>query len=909
MNWYKLTAEQTADELNSDIQNGLSATEANRRLEEYGPNELVERGLKSPWRILLDQFKDLMVIILIIAAVISLFLGEYLEVVVIITIVVLNAILGFTQEYRAEQAMAALKKMAVPSVRVRRDGRVQEISSTDLVPGDVILLEAGNLVPADSRILETVNLKTQESALTGESEPVEKELKVLQGEHLPLGDQRNMLFMGTIVTYGRGTAMVTETGMRTELGNIADLIQGVGEEQTPLQRRLAHLGKVLAWVALAIIAAVVAIGLFRGGDLEIIFLTGVSLAVAAIPESLPAVVTITLALGSQRLLKRNALIRNLPAVETLGSVTVICSDKTGTLTENRMTVTILDVAGNTEDLPTLLDRKDSLLRARLDSTDAHPTLAVLSVLVRAGALCNDAILEKGPNGDVRALGDPTEGALLLAAYQLGYDKEELEAEWPRIAEVPFTSERKRMTTVHKVSQELRQSDLPWRDASYVLLSKGGVDSLLDVTSSVLIDNQIVPLNGELLERIMSANERFAKQGQRVLGVAFRICDSPEIPQEDELLERDEIFVGLIAMMDPPRPEVKHSVEVAETAGIRPVMITGDQPLTALQIAKDLEIAKNDNYITGQELAKMPLAELEKKVENVSVYARVAPEHKLNIVEAFQNNGEIVAMTGDGVNDAPALKRADIGVAMGITGTDVSKEAADMILLDDNFATIVAAIEQGRIIFDNIRKFIKYTLSSNTGELFLMLVAPFFGMPLPLLPLQILWVNLITDGLPGLALAEEQGERGVMRRPPFLPEESVFSRGIGAQIIWIGILMGLVSLVIGMYFWNQDPNGPWQTIIFTTLVLSQMGNAMAIRSSIDSVFRIGLFSNRLMVGAVLLGFVLQLVLIYVPLLQRVFKTQALSLQELFICLLVSLIVFLVIEIYKWVLRLRQKQVYA
>ena len=901
MEWYSLTTDETAAKLDASLNIGLSTEETVRRQDKYGPNELVERGTKSPWRILIDQFKEIMVIILIIAAIVSGILGQYVEVVVILAIVLLNAILGFVQEYRAEQAMAALKKLSVPSVRVRRDGRVQEISSIDLVPGDIVLLEAGNLVPADCRVLEAVGLKTQEAALTGESEPVSKLNKAIEGENLQIGDQRNMIFMGTIVTYGRGTGLVTATGMQTELGNIADLIQGVEDDQTPLQRRLDHLGKTLAWVALAVIAVVVVLGFIRGGEFEVIFLTGVSLAVAAIPESLPAVVTITLAMGAQRLLKRNALIRNLPAVETLGSITVICSDKTGTLTENRMTVTILDVAGNTEDLPTLVERKDSSLQARFDAADTHPTLNALSVLVRAGALCNDAMLEKDPSGDVRALGDPTEGALVLAALQLGYDKDELEAESPRIAEVPFTSERKRMTTVHKVSAELRESDLPWRDAPYVMLSKGAVDSLLEMTSEVLVNDEIVPMDDELQQRILGANERFAKQGQRVLGVAFRICETSNIPQEDDLLEREAVFVGMVAMMDPPRPEVKQSIDRAKSAGIHPIMITGDHPLTAVQIAKDLDITENDNYITGQELAEMSAADLRKRVADVSVYARVAPEHKLNIVEALQEQDEIVAMTGDGVNDAPALKRADIGVAMGITGTDVSKEAADMILLDDNFTTIVAAIEQGRIIFDNIRKFIKYTLSSNTGELFLMLIGPLVGMPLPLLPLQILWVNLITDGLPGLALAEEKGERGIMTREPFHPKESVFSRGIGAQIIWIGILMGIVSLVVGWIYWRIDPNSPWQTMVFTVLVLSQMGNALATRSSRESLFTIGVFSNLLMVGAVTLGFVLQLALIYIPFFQGIFSTQPLSQFEMLICLAASAVVFLVIEAYKWVIR--------
>jgi Ca2+-transporting ATPase len=909
MNFYQLTTQETIQKLGTNLESGLTSTEALQKLDEYGPNELVERGKKSIWRILLDQFKEIMIVVLIVAAIISAILGEYLDVAVIMAIVILNAVLGFSQEYRAEQAMAALKKMAVPKVRVRRDGKISEVLSTRLVPGDIILLESGNLVPADCRVVDTKNLKVQESALTGESEPVEKNSAAIAGKYETLGDRFNMLYMGTIVTYGRASAVVTATGMQTELGNIADLIQGVGDDMTPLQKRLAQLGKTLAFVALIIIAIVVVTGLFRGDDLEELFLTGVSLAVAAIPESLPAVVTITLALGSQRLLKRNALIRKLPAVETLGSVTVICSDKTGTLTENRMTVTILDVAGNTEDLQTLLDRRGRLVRARLIADDADPHLSALSVLVRAGALCNDAVLETDSNGVVRALGDPTEGALLLAAKALGFDKEELEGEWPRVDEVPFTSERKRMTTVHKMSPVVKQTDLPWRDAPYIMLTKGAVDSLLDICERVLVENKFVPLDEVLLNRIRGANEDFAKQGQRVLGISIRICDCPDLPEENEMVEKDGIFVGMVAMMDPPRPEVKRAVTTAKNAGIRPVMITGDHPLTAVQIAKDLGITENEKYLSGAELNAMTPAELAEVVEDVSVYARVAPEHKLNIVEALQDNGEIAAMTGDGVNDAPALKQADIGVAMGITGTDVSKEAADMVLLDDNFTTIVSAVEAGRTIFDNIRKFIKYTLSSNTGELFLMLVGPFFGMPLPLLPLQILWINLVTDGLPGLALAEEEGERGIMNRSPFSLKENIFSRGLGTQIIWIGILMGLISLGVGYVYWSQDPNGPWQTMIFTTLVFAQMGNAVATRSFVDSLHKIGVFRNRLMVGAVFLGFALQVGLIYVPFLQRVFKTEPLTAQELLICVAASLILFLAVEGSKVIKRMRGGAVFA
>jgi Ca2+-transporting ATPase len=902
MDWYKLKAEAVTEKLNTDAVDGLTSTEAVRRLEQYGPNQLEERGATSTWVLIIRQFREIMVIILIIAAVVSALLGEFADVVVILAIVILNAVIGFSQEQRAEKAMAALKKLAVPTVRVRRDADVQEISSIQLVPGDVVILEAGNVVPADGRVLETVNLKIEEAALTGESDAVDKILAVPEGEDLQIGDRLDMVYMGTVVTYGRGSYVVTETGMDTELGHIADLIQSVEDEQTPLQRRLGQLGRTLAWVAFGIIAVVVVLGLLRGDDIEILFLTAIGMAVAAVPEGLPAVVTITLALGGQRLLARHALIRKLPAVETLGSVTVICSDKTGTLTENRMTVTMLDVAGNVEDIQTLVDRKGVLLDGKIvDETE--PQMTAIGVLVRAGALVNDAVLKVDDRGVQRALGDPTEGALVVAAARLGYQKDELDKRWPRVGEIPFTSERKRMTTIHRMDDAVRETDLPWSDAPYVLLSKGAVDSLMTVTSHVLVDNEIIPLDEEWRERIEEANARMAREGQRVLGVAFRLWDSPELPDAEEQLEAEQTFVGMFAMMDPPRPEVEEAVRTAKKAGIRPVMITGDHPLTAHRIAQDLGIAANgDRALTGAELASMSIDELEACVDEVSVYARVAPEHKLNIVQALQNKGQIAAMTGDGVNDAPALKRADIGVAMGITGTDVSKEAADMVLLDDNFATIVEAVDEGRVIYDNIRKFIKYTLSSNTGELFVMLVGPLLGMPLPLRPLQILWINLVTDGLPGLALAVEKGERGTMDRPPFKPDESVFSRGIGTQIIWVGLLMGLISLWVGYQFFQME-NDAWQTMVFTTLVLAQMGNALAIRSNTDSLFTIGIFSNRLMVTAVLVTFALQLVLIYLPLAQRVFGTVALTLQELLICLLASSVVFIVLEIYKWIRRMR------
>ncbi len=898
--WYQLETDEVLEALQTDPVNGLTTAEAAIRLEKYGPNELVEEGAKSPWLILWDQIRELMVVILIVAAVVSILLGEYSDAVIILAIVVLNAVIGFSQEYRAEQAIAALKKLSVPTVQVKRDGHTVEISALNLVPGDVVRIETGGLIPADGRLIEEANLKIEEAALTGESEAVEKTTQALPGEDLTIGDRKNMVFMGTVATYGRGTAVITETGMQTELGNIADLIQGVEVEQTPLQRRLDHLGKVLAVGALGIIALVVVLGLLRGESLEDLFLVGISMAVAAVPEGLPAVVAITLALGSQRMLKRNALIRRLPAVETLGSVTVICSDKTGTLTQNLMTVKLLDVVGQTMEVETILNSKGFLNNAELDAA-SPPEERTLSLLVKAGALCNDAFIERDEDGTEHTIGDPTEGALVVAAEKLGYPKAVLEATLPRVAEVPFTSERKRMTTIHEVSLERPNIEEAWRDVPYVAFCKGAVDSLLEVCTQIWTGVEILPIDDEVTRRINEANREKAQEGQRVLGVAFRGLEELPPKVTAESIEHDMIFVGLVSMIDPPRPEVRDAVSVAKGAGVRPVMITGDHPLTAQTIAKDLHITDNNQNLTGQELSQMSVIELKDVVNDVSVYARVSPEHKLNIVEALQEQGHVVAMTGDGVNDAPALKKADIGVAMGITGTDVSKEAADMVLLDDNFATIVMAIEEGRTIFDNIRKFIKYTLSSNIGELFVMLVAPFLGMPLPLMAVQILWINLVTDGLPGLALALEDSERGIMQRPPWRPNESIFSRGMGWRILIIGSLMGIVSLGVGYTYYQMDPNGVWQTMVFTTLVLAQMGNAMAIRSNTDSVFKMGLFSNRLMVIAITVTFVLQLVLIYVPLMQRFFGTKPLSARDLAVALAASLIVFFAVEIEKWIRR--------
>jgi Ca2+-transporting ATPase len=915
IDWYKLNIADVLQALDTDSENGLSKTEAARRLAKYGPNELIEQTLKSPWCILREQFAETMVVILIIAAAISAVMGDYKDAVAILAIVTLNTILGFSQEYRAEKAMAALKKLTVPTVRVRRNGYTQEISARQLVPGDILLLEAGNLVPADCRLLESVNLRFQEATLTGESEAVEKEIVVLAGPNLPLGDRRNMAYMGTVVTYGRGLAVITATGMDTELGAIATMIQTVDRSPTPLQRRTAQLGKTLAVVAIVIVAVVFLLGVLRGEELNLLLLTAISMAVAAVPEGLPAVVTIALALGAQRMLKRRALIRKLPAVETLGSVTVICSDKTGTLTQNRMTVTVLDVAGQqiemTENIRAL---KVGDERASSEFLPASLIQSTLTLLLTGSALCNDAVLEPrdDESGDFITLGDPTEVALIAAAARLGFPKTKLENGFVRVHELPFDSERKRMTTVHKFSPALSEASFAFESVcrkhlhldslSYIAFTKGAVDSLLPICTKVWVNGWAESLDADGRERILATNDGLAQKGMRVLGVAFRLLELSPIELNENSLEQDLCFIGMVGISDPPRPEVKDAVATCKAAGIRPIMITGDHPKTARQIAHELGIVASERFLTGQDLDRLSAQELQEAVMETAVYARVSPEHKLKIVEALQNQGQIVAMTGDGVNDAPALKKADIGVAMGISGTDVSKEAADMVLVDDNFATIVAAVEEGRVIYDNIRKFIKYMVTSNSAEIWVMLLAPLFGMPLPLLPLQILWINLVTDGLPGLALGVEPAERNTMRRPPYPPNENIFGRRMGRHVLLIGLLMGVVSLGTGYWYLSRGDAG-WQTMVFMTLTLSQMGHVLAIRSDRDSLFRQGMLSNKSLLGAVALTFILQLLVVYTPFLQEFFKTTALSAKDLALCLILSSIVFWCVELEKWLIRHR------
>ncbi len=909
--WYQSSREAVLEHFETDSKKGLSKAEASARLEKYGPNEITEREGRSIWSILWDQLSGIMVLILVVAAVISFFLGDLEDGIVILLIVVLNAALGFQQEYKAEQSMAALKQMAVPTVRVRRDGEVMEITSREIVPGDIVVLETGNFVPADGRLMESINLRIEEAALTGESVAVDKVAEEVFTTEKPLGDRKNMVYMGTIVTYGRGEFIVTETGMDTELGNIANLIQGVEQEKSPLQIRLDQVGKVLAVVALVIVALIFVIGLLQGQDPEEMFLTAVSLAVAAVPEAMTAVTTIALALGAQRMLKRRALIRKLPAVETLGSVNVICSDKTGTLTKNQMAVTVLDIANHQLDLKQS-EAGTGLEIVPVEAREIKPTArSMIDLLLIAGALCNDANLKEDEShpAHFKALGDPTEGALVLAAAEVGLLKPELEKVFPRVGEVPFDSTRKRMTTVHRTPENMDQLPVNlspiWERSHldavpvYVEFTKGAIDGMLTIASHVLVDGRQEVLDEIWRERIQKAHDGLAAKGMRILGVGVRPLD--QMPREisEEVLERDLILLGMVGMIDPPRPEVEEAVKKCRSAGIRTVMITGDHPLTARHIAEQLGIARSDSrYMIGQDLDKLSEDQLLKAAIEINVFARVSPEHKLRLVEALQKQNAVVAMTGDGVNDAPALKRADIGVAMGITGTDVSKEAADMVLLDDNFATIVAAVEEGRVIYDNIRKFIKYLLSCNSAEILVMLFGPFLGMPLPLLPLQILWMNLVTDGLPALALGIEPAEADVMERPPNPASQNIFDRPLIRGILSYGVIMTLVSLGVGFVYWLQQPNGHyWQTMVFSTLVFSQISMAVTTRGERVPLVRQGLFSNPSMIGAVILTLLLQLAVIYVPFMNDIFETEMLMLPDLLLSMGLGLVALIVAEIYK------------
>ncbi|MBN3032545.1 MAG: cation-translocating P-type ATPase [Candidatus Saganbacteria bacterium] len=814
-NWYSLTSQAAADRLGTNLEAGLSAAVVAQKMRQDGPNLLRGKPATPVYRLFFEQFKDTMILVLLAAALVAGLIGEVKDSVMIMAIVFFNAALGTVQQVRAARAIAALKKLTSPQATVVREGRITTLASAELVAGDLILLEAGNYVPADIRLIKCVALKIDESALTGESVPVEKSEAVLPDGPLTVGDRFNMAFSGTIVTYGRARGIVAATGMRSEMGKIARLLESEEAEATPLQRRFAELGKWLAAIALTICFFVFLAGVLRGEKIIEMFLTAVSLAVAAIPEGLPAVITISLALGAYRMVRRKALVRRLPAVETLGSTTVICTDKTGTLTQNKMTV------------QRVVPLRES----------------VRGLLLKAGALCNDATEEKG---------DPTEQALLAAAAAEGWEKKELENEFPRHEEIPFDSTRKMMTTLHRAA-----------DGQYLVFAKGALEILLEKTTLPAVERA----------GVLAESQRCEAEGQRIIGLAWR-----SFPRRPAALEESDLeYLGFVALADPPRPEAAAAVARCRQAGIRPIMITGDHRLTALAIAQQVGIASGeDEVLTGLELENLTDAELQEKVARVNVFARVSPEHKLRIVAALKRRGEIVAMTGDGVNDAPALKQADIGVAMGAGGTDVARESADLVLTDDNFATIVAAVEEGRGIYANIKKFIHYMLSTNSGEIFTMFFALLLRLPLPLLPVQILWVNLVTDGLPAVALAAEPLEPGTMRQPPRPAGESIFAGGLLGSVIGIGSLMAAGTLWLFYLNLNWGGIDKARTVAFTALSLLQMAHVLNCRSLDRSVFQLGLFSNFYLALAVLATIVLQALVIYVPFLQFAFGTVPLDL---------------------------------
>jgi P-type Ca2+ transporter type 2C len=898
--WHTQSAENVLKHWSSSAA-GLAAAEAAERLRTHGFNELTERRGKGPLAMLGAQLTETMVLILIAAGVLSAFLGKGTETAAILAIVTLFAVLGFVQEYRAEQAMAALKQLAVPVVRVRREGRLREMSARELVPGDIVLLEAGNAVPADLRLLESAGLRTQEAALTGEAEPVEKTVEAIPEAELPLGDRRNMAYLGTSVTYGRGSAVVVATGMKTELGKIAALIQNVAPGKTPLQQRLDSLGKSLAVGGAVAALLVLLIGWWVGEPLADMFLTAVSVAVAVVPEGLPAVVTITLALGAQRMLRRNALIRSLPAVETLGSVTVICSDKTGTLTENRMTVTVVDAVGERLDLVETLRRRTPTVTENECRISADWDLPLpIRLALAAGALCNDAVFkpDAGP-GCFHAIGDPTEGALLVAAARAGMFPERLRAAAPRLAEAPFDSNRKRMTTVHRLpAGETGPGGLfPRMEADHAAFTKGAVDGLLALTTRVWTGERPEPLTAALRQHILAANDHLAQAGMRVLGVAFRPLDAPPADGDAAALERKLVFLGLIGLMDPPRAAVKPAVAACRAAGIRPVMITGDHPLTAIAIARDLGMSERPEAVTGEALNRMGPSELAGVVDQVSVYARVSPEDKLRIVDALKQRGQVVAMTGDGVNDAPALRKADIGVAMGVAGTDVAKEAADIVLLDDNFATLADAVEEGRAIYANLMRFIKFSLGGNLGKVLVMLAAPLFGINVALRPLQLLWLNLLTDGMMGLGLGVEPAEADTMRRPPRAPAAPVLDRAARAHIGWVGAMIAAATLGLGVIYFDpaRPEDATWQTMIFAALGFTQIGHALGLRAAGQSAFAVA--ANPLMPALTLATLGLQLAAIYLPFMEQFFDLTPLSLSDLGIALGMGVLTWAGVQIEK------------
>ncbi|WP_425448582.1 calcium-transporting P-type ATPase, PMR1-type [Dethiothermospora halolimnae] len=865
--WYAKDLEDVEQTLDSNLETGLAKNKAKKRLEKYGKNDLKEKKKEGLLKKFINQFKDFMVIILIIAAAISGVLGEVTDTIIIFIIVFLNAILGLVQENKAEKSLEALKSMSTPNSKVLRDGSIMEVKSYNIVPGDIVLLEAGDYVPADGRIIEKASLQVEESALTGESLPVNKTVDTLADKKIVIGDRKNMVFSGSVVTHGRGKFIVTSTGMNTEIGKIATMLESQEKGDTPLQRKLAELGKKLGIIALIICAIIFLVGFFQGRPIFDMFMISVSLAVAAIPEGLPAIVTIVLSLGVQRMIKKNAIIRRLPAVETLGTASIICSDKTGTLTQNKMTVTKAYTYDKLIDVDEI-DINDNEYR----------------MLVYTGVLCNDASIEEN-DGEKKTIGDPTEIALVALGYEKEQLKKTLESEFKRVEEIPFDSDRKMMSTIHEV------------DGGYRVFTKGAIDVLINRCNKILINDNVESLNEEKKSEILEENKNLAKEGLRVLALAYK--DISDIPNEvsSKNIENDLVFIGMTAMIDPPRETVKGAVERCKTSGIRPIMITGDYKITAISIAKELGIIQSEEEsIDGEALEDMTDDELKENIEKYSVYARVSPEHKVRIVKAWQDKGKIVAMTGDGVNDAPSLKRSDIGCAMGITGTDVSKEASDMILTDDNFSTIVSAVEEGRVIYDNIRKSIHYLLSCNIGEIVALLTALLFNLPAPLIPIHILWINLVTDSFPALSLGVDPGEKDIMERKPRKPRESIFAHGLGLSIVIRGIMIGIVSFSAFNVGLNEDII-TGRTMAFLVLSISQFANSLSVRSLDKNIFKIGILSNKYLLMAISLSGVLMLSVTLVPFLQNIFELGNLSLEQWLMVVGFSIIPFSVAEIYK------------
>jgi Ca2+-transporting ATPase len=886
--WYTRTIEETLACFKTNHHEGLSSGEAKQRLAEYGYNELLEKERKCWWKQLLAQFQDFMVLVLLAATFISGLLGEYADAIAILVIVLVNAVLGFIQEYRAEQSMQALKKMSSPTAHVLRNGNLQQIPAREVVPGDIMILEAGDKPAADGRLMQVHDLETQEAALTGEALTVRKFADEICDGSSPLGDRKNMIYAGTLVAKGRGRAVVCATGMRTEVGRIAGMIQDTAEEKTPLERRLERLGKWLVWGCVVICLLVVITGVVKGEPVFLMCMAGISLAVAAIPEGLPAIVTVALALGVQRMIKRNAIVRKLPAVETLGCITVICSDKTGTLTQNAMTVKSIFVDGRSIEVTGagyeitgqfLCNKQD--FNAREDKS--------LQRCLEIGALCNNSILKNnnvGITGVWRRLtnkrgwsveGDPTEGALVVAAGKAGVWREDLEKRQRRLKEIPFASERCRMSVVYQ------------NHGGCLLYVKGAPDVVISRCRYYWDGFREVPITDDRRREFLAANDEMTAKALRVLAMAFRRLSADEAKNAGEDLEQHLVFAGLQGMIDPPRQEARTAIQVCRQAGIKAVMITGDHPNTAVAVARELQIYKDDIHkvLSGNEIDALDDVQLADMVNQVTVYARVSPAHKLRIVKALKHSGHIVAMTGDGVNDAPAVKEADIGVAMGIAGTDVTKEASAMILADDNFETIVAAVEEGRGIYDNIRKFIRYLLSCNLGEVLTMFVASLAGLPLPLLPVQVLWVNLVTDGLPAMALGVDPHVPDIMLRPPRNPRESVFSRGLSQKIIKRGFIIGLstVGVFAVVYLGRQDLVLA-RTMAFCTLVFCQLFHVYDCRSEIYSIFEIGFFRNKYLVAATLCSIIMQLAVIYLPWMQGTFTTVPLDGYEWLIVLIVA-----------------------